>query len=325
MYRLICTVQFRPKRTFGTTRNINIPAEKPPIKTLPVKTVAKPKIPLATDKPKARDKTNIDQKKNQHVSFQDKENTEIVENKDNKGGECTPELLIKTSSALPETPYLTAENCSKCRFDKLETSAYWLNQIRVAEASGKHFVSATFFRLAFECNAQPLSSLRNELKHYMGRHRSVSLDIWKDVKKLYGYSDEELNDDSLDAVVVEKDDWNKSSLLNLLNSEAETDDECFEYDIVENSDQVLDSSNVSKATSGTVIEGFVHVNEMNKPLNCTVPNGRTGTSKLKKGTREQGHNSPILNSIGTSVKGEDAMKSATKKRLNKQKDSSGAI
>lgn len=52
------------------------------------------------------------------------------------------------------TPYQSAERCSKCRFDRLETSAYWLGQIKVAESVGKHFVSAAFFRLALESKAE---------------------------------------------------------------------------------------------------------------------------------------------------------------------------
>lgn len=52
------------------------------------------------------------------------------------------------------TPYYTAVDCSKCRFDKLETALYWLGQIKLAESVGKHFVSVAFFKLAHESNAE---------------------------------------------------------------------------------------------------------------------------------------------------------------------------
>lgn len=55
---------------------------------------------------------------------------------------------------VPGTPYLSAEKCSSCRFDRLETATYWLGQIKSAETVGKHFVSADFFRLAHECKAE---------------------------------------------------------------------------------------------------------------------------------------------------------------------------
>lgn len=54
------------------------------------------------------------------------------------------------------TPYHTAEKCSNCRFDKMETSSYWVAQIKLAESVGKHFASADFFRLAYVCNAEVL-------------------------------------------------------------------------------------------------------------------------------------------------------------------------
>lgn len=61
-------------------------------------------------------------------------------------------LLMK--SRVPSTPYLSAEKCGKCRFDKLETSSYWISQIKLAESVGKHFVSANFFKIAIECRAE---------------------------------------------------------------------------------------------------------------------------------------------------------------------------
>jgi hypothetical protein len=56
--------------------------------------------------------------------------------------------------AVPETPFFSAQNCSSCTLHPLESADYWLAHIRLAESVGKHGVSAAFFRLAFECQAQ---------------------------------------------------------------------------------------------------------------------------------------------------------------------------
>ena len=53
-----------------------------------------------------------------------------------------------------ETPFFSAQNCSICTLDQLESATYWLAQIHLAESAGKHWVAAAFFRLAFECQAQ---------------------------------------------------------------------------------------------------------------------------------------------------------------------------
>lgn len=64
------------------------------------------------------------------------------------------------------TPYLSAERCSKCKFVKLETSSYWLAQIKLAESAGKDFVSAAFFRLASECKAEVLLICLSNLSEF---------------------------------------------------------------------------------------------------------------------------------------------------------------
>lgn len=69
----------------------------------------------------------------------------------------TPVSLVK--SVAPETPYQSAKNCTKCRLDRLESSSYWLAQIKLAESVGKHFISAMFFRLALDCHAEVLQPL----------------------------------------------------------------------------------------------------------------------------------------------------------------------
>ncbi|CAA0834076.1 Unknown protein [Striga hermonthica] len=86
----------------------------------------------------------------------------------------------------------SAEICSKCRFDRLETSPYWLSQIRLAETVGKHSVSAVFFRLAFDCHAEPFRNIRLELKKYMARHKHLNGEVkWKKLLVSYGLVKEE--------------------------------------------------------------------------------------------------------------------------------------
>lgn len=63
-----------------------------------------------------------------------------------------------------ETPFFSAQNCSSCTVDQLESATYWLAQIRLAESVGKHWVAAAFFRLAFECQAQVRDKLCSNFK-----------------------------------------------------------------------------------------------------------------------------------------------------------------
>ncbi|KAL9679462.1 hypothetical protein QQ045_017324 [Rhodiola kirilowii] len=70
-----------------------------------------------------------------------------------------PRTPVQLSSSLRKprrsgTPYHTAQNCRRCRNDKLESSSYWIEQIKLAESVGKHFASIMFFQLAHECNAE---------------------------------------------------------------------------------------------------------------------------------------------------------------------------
>ncbi|KAK3151299.1 hypothetical protein QOZ80_3AG0244140 [Eleusine coracana subsp. coracana] len=80
----------------------------------------------------------------------------------------------KPSKVVAETPFFSAQNCSSCTLDQLESAAYWLAQIRLAESVGKHWVAAAFFRLAFECQAQPIHRIQSELRNYLVRHGSAS-------------------------------------------------------------------------------------------------------------------------------------------------------
>jgi hypothetical protein len=72
----------------------------------------------------------------------------------------TPMVPVKglekrpAKAVVAETPFFSARNCSSCTLDPLESADYWLSHIRLAESVGKHGVSAAFFRLAFECQAQ---------------------------------------------------------------------------------------------------------------------------------------------------------------------------
>nr|XP_043634603.1 uncharacterized protein LOC122605711 [Erigeron canadensis] len=181
----------RHRRTFGTIRNPNIPE-----KTLPEKPKTKPSnhVTLKQQKPEpetkpvpktaTNDKSKLKKKKT--VSFPE---TKITPGKDVVDGVKTPvrpPFSVKPIR-IPGTPYLTAEKCSSCQFDRLETASYWLGQIKSAETVGKHFVSVAFFRLANLCKAEPARNLQIELKKYIARHDNLSTKAeWEDVSRLYG-------------------------------------------------------------------------------------------------------------------------------------------
>ncbi|KAL9171173.1 hypothetical protein ABFS82_04G191700 [Erythranthe guttata] len=198
-------INLREKRVFGTARNPNLPsksAPEKPIKGKPSSALLKKSVkPIqATQSPlpgppeakNASEKTPARTKK-KSVCFQ--ENQKL--SGDGKAGE--PRTPAKSpAAAVPEkprhsaTPYRTAEKCSKCRFDKLETSAYWLSQIKLAESVGKHSVSAAFFGLAFESKAEPIRNIRVALKKYTGRHEYLNEEQeWKKLSVSYGLVKEE--------------------------------------------------------------------------------------------------------------------------------------
>lgn len=106
-------------------------------------------------------------KKSQRVSFQDdvaalaaSGSREKVKASTEDSAGRTPMVPVKAPEKKPtkvvaaETPFFSAQNCSSCTLDQLESASYWLTQIHLAESVGKHSVSAAFFRLAFECQAQ---------------------------------------------------------------------------------------------------------------------------------------------------------------------------
>ncbi|XP_037425238.1 reticulon-4-like isoform X2 [Triticum dicoccoides] len=126
-------------------------------------------------------------KKSQRVSFQDdvaavaaSGSGEKVKASTEDSAGRTPMVPVKALEKKPakvvvaETPFFSAQNCSSCTLDQLESASYWLAQIHLAESVGKHNVSAAFFRLAFECQAQPFHRIRSELRNYVVRHESAS-------------------------------------------------------------------------------------------------------------------------------------------------------
>ncbi|PSR95176.1 Titin like [Actinidia chinensis var. chinensis] len=187
----------RQRRVFGTTRNPNVPekpvpakpqTKKPSIQISPKQPKPNKSSPARTEalEKKSPEKNRAIPKKKKSVGFEEpigKSNEVIVQEGD--VGLKTP--VAGSSRRVSGTPYQSAERCSKCRFDRLETSAYWLGQIKLAESVGKHFVSAAFFRLALESKAEPAQSLRSELKRYVARHERLSTEAeWRQVSVTYG-------------------------------------------------------------------------------------------------------------------------------------------
>lgn len=162
---------FRQKRIFGKARNLNIPTNpttqksvtKPSSKasqTYPNSTkstqpsVNPAKTLVVTEVAKKSPEENRTEPKKKSVCFL--ENTEEIVVK----GSTQPKTPMKSPymmakpTRLSGTPYHTAQRCSNCKCDRLETSAYWLTQIKQAETLEKHFVSVAFFQLAYESKAE---------------------------------------------------------------------------------------------------------------------------------------------------------------------------
>jgi len=74
----------------------------------------------------------------------------------------TPAATLSLVGTKSSAPFHTALHCSKCRFDKLETSSYWVGQIKMAESVGKHFLASEFFRLALESQAEVCFTIHNK-------------------------------------------------------------------------------------------------------------------------------------------------------------------
>uniref|UniRef100_A0A7N0V2A1 Uncharacterized protein n=1 Tax=Kalanchoe fedtschenkoi TaxID=63787 RepID=A0A7N0V2A1_KALFE len=137
----------------------------------------------AEGKPTGETEVKPKKKKKKSVEFQKKVDEDLAAPR-------TP--LVQTSSVLRKprrsvTPYHTARNCSRCGFDKLGSSSYWIGQIKLAESVGKHFVSVAFFQLAHECNAEPVRGLKIELKKYLSRHGHLGKQQeWIEASRKYG-------------------------------------------------------------------------------------------------------------------------------------------
>lgn len=106
-----------------------------------------------TEEEKPAEETEVKPKKKKIVGFQEKVDEEDATSV------SAPRTPVQLSSSLRKprrsgTPYHTAQNCRRCKIDKLESFSYWIEQIKLAESVGKHFVSAAFFHLAHECNAE---------------------------------------------------------------------------------------------------------------------------------------------------------------------------
>jgi hypothetical protein len=147
------------------------PAFAKPSKLSPPNPARATKLPGPVAKPLKKTATGADleangKKRSQRVSFQvaavelaalgSREKGKAIA--DDAAGR-TPMVSMKAAEKRArvvgaETPFFSAQNCSSCTLDQLESAAYWLAHIRIAESVGKHSVAAAFFRLAFECQAQ---------------------------------------------------------------------------------------------------------------------------------------------------------------------------
>ncbi|MFS7956681.1 hypothetical protein Hanom_Chr07g00657391 [Helianthus anomalus] len=180
------------RRTFGTIRNHNV--VNIPETTLPQKPKPKPKPSNQAQQKTTQNESNEKPKlgnKKKTVCLPEKNEGSVKKKSpakeiDGVKTPVRPPFSVKPVK-IPGTPYLSAEKCSDCRFDRLETASYWVGQIKSAESVGKHFVAAAFFRLANECKAEPARNLQLELKRYLARHDDLSATAeWEDVTRIYG-------------------------------------------------------------------------------------------------------------------------------------------
>ncbi|PIA59183.1 hypothetical protein AQUCO_00400212v1 [Aquilegia coerulea] len=226
---------YGPKCVFGTSRSTNAPtvniiAEKP-VKKQTIGYYRRQRPKVSQDAP-IQEKSVVEEgTKNEAISsvsdnVNADENSSARETKSrSKKNVCfqepldqsipdigkeevhTPYALRSTTSSvkkstLLDTPYQSAENCSNCKLHKLESSSYWLAQIKLAELAEKHFVAATFFRLAHECSAEPVLTLRMELRRYLTRHTWLSTKTdWISVSHSYGLLEGESSVGRLDSTL----------------------------------------------------------------------------------------------------------------------------
>jgi hypothetical protein len=154
----------RQKRAFGTAWNTNVNIPKKPvsdnIKTKPKTTIAQKQprqliqATQSTEKESPQNINPIKTKKSDTFPQQFAEKTTLKENDSEEPKTPVTTSHVKGKSNVQATPFYSAVNCSKCRFDRLETSSYWVGQIKLAESVGKHFVAYGFFKLAFKSQAE---------------------------------------------------------------------------------------------------------------------------------------------------------------------------
>ncbi|XP_004299389.1 PREDICTED: uncharacterized protein LOC101313802 [Fragaria vesca subsp. vesca] len=105
------------------------------------------------------------------------------------GGNITPVSEARSRrSVKSETPASDASRLtSRKKFSILSSESYWLSQIKLSEAAGRHSVSLGFFKLALEAGCeQPLQRMRDELKAYALRHKIGDLaDLAVPLKELF--------------------------------------------------------------------------------------------------------------------------------------------
>ncbi|PHT69307.1 hypothetical protein T459_28794 [Capsicum annuum] len=198
----------RQNRVFGTVKSTNVPT-----KTVSGKTLSKSSSGIVLKPSKSPKKTQSLTDSAENPANESAKKATIEENrtKPSKKSVCFQENKAAVAAAEPKTPakspvvakprlsgsitpFHSAEKCSKCRFDRLETSSYWLSQIKLAETVGKHTVSAAFFRLALESKAEPYRNIRLELKRYIRRHKHLSESKeWIEVCFSYGLLKDESN------------------------------------------------------------------------------------------------------------------------------------
>ncbi|XP_008239861.1 PREDICTED: uncharacterized protein LOC103338439 [Prunus mume] len=80
-------------------------------------------------------------------------------------------------SVKSETPASdVSKSTSRKKFSVLSSASYWLTQIKLSEAAGKHSISLGLFKLALEAGCEPLHRMRDELKSYVVRHNLDDLE-----------------------------------------------------------------------------------------------------------------------------------------------------
>jgi hypothetical protein len=151
----------RQKRAFGTAWNTNVNIPKKPVSnniTTKPKTAISQKQPIqatqSTQKESPQNLNPIKTKKSDTFPKQFAAKTTLKENDSEEPKTPVTTSHVKGKSNVQATPFYSAVNCSKCRFDRLETSSYWVGQIKLAESVGKHFVAYGFFKLAFKSQAE---------------------------------------------------------------------------------------------------------------------------------------------------------------------------